>query len=87
MFLNDHFPSYLAIISSTKNYKPFWSDLLPKWWRTYPWWLPDNVELNEENMVFNGEETDAVLDHKKEVMKATTVVSIYMHSTNQKHDN
>ena len=74
VFLNDKLPDYLTYVPAGR-FEPFWTKFFPEYWKRFPWWLPKNVEPTEENMVFDEEETDAVLVKKEKVIKSTKNVS------------
>lgn len=73
-FLLESFPDYRKAAKKRK-YKPFWARVLALYWEKFPWWIPLNVEPNEENMVPPELITEELLAQKEKVVKASTKVS------------
>lgn len=73
-FLTGHLPAYFAC-AVRKRYKNFWNDILPQYWRKFPWYIPVNVEPSDDNIHVVEDDSPEGLAQKQSAIESITKVS------------
>lgn len=75
-FLTSHLNAYFAC-SVRKRYQGFWHDVLPQYWRKFPWHIPLNVEPTDDNLDVVEDDSPAGRTRKQDTIQIVTKVCLY----------